>query len=99
MCHPAHASSFLRRLQSGVTFADHYSYASAPRPFKNPYFRPSWASTGTGGKRNKPLKQVLVIERERVDKIQRERREIVDRLRTEGQPVPSELLADVVSCE
>lgn len=81
-----------------MSLADNYSYAAAPRPWKNPYFKPSWAATGSGGKRNKPLKQVLVLERERVDKLQRERRETVERLRAEGQTVPSALCTEIVSC-
>lgn len=43
--------------------ADDFSFADAPRPFKNPHFQRNAAT----GKRTKTLKQVLALEKERVD--------------------------------
>ncbi|GAA5938526.1 hypothetical protein JCM1841_004884, partial [Sporobolomyces salmonicolor] len=47
--------------------ADDLSYADVPRPFKNPHH--VRAQTGGAGKRSKSLKQILVMERERVDRV------------------------------
>lgn len=43
--------------------AEDFSFADAPRPFKNPYFQ----RTAATGKRTKSLKQIMILERERVD--------------------------------
>lgn len=52
--------------------ADEFNYADSPRPFKNlAYSRPG---QGQHGKRNKSLKQILALERERVDRLLEERK-------------------------
>jgi len=48
--------------------AESLSYFPHPKPFKNPHY--SRTETGQiASKRNKSLKQILVLERERVDRI------------------------------
>jgi hypothetical protein len=65
--HP-HVLTFLF-LQS---LAEEYSYADAPRPFKNPDYKKNT------GRRNKSLKQIIAMERERVERIQKERRDKIE---------------------
>ena len=49
------------------------SYFSHPKPFKNPHY--DRKLTGTiSSKRNKTLKQILVLERERIDKVLQSRK-------------------------
>ncbi|BGP40110.1 chromatin-remodeling complex subunit ies6 [Rhodotorula kratochvilovae] len=55
--------------------ADEFNYADVPRPFKNPYY--SRQLQGQGGKRNKSLKQILALERERVDRLLEDRKQRV----------------------
>ncbi|BGP56124.1 hypothetical protein JCM8202_005891 [Rhodotorula sphaerocarpa] len=50
-------------LAAGGYTAEDFSFADAPRPFKNPYFQ----RTAATGKRTKSLKQIMILERERVD--------------------------------
>jgi hypothetical protein len=52
--------------------ADDFNYANSPRPFKNPYFTRGAATVGA--RKNKALKQVLALERERIDRILEERK-------------------------
>jgi INO80 complex subunit C len=54
--------------------ASQFSFAAAPKPFKNPHFT-RHSAPGGPGKRNKTLKQILTLERERVDDEARRRRE------------------------
>ncbi|KWU41932.1 hypothetical protein RHOSPDRAFT_22040, partial [Rhodotorula sp. JG-1b] len=51
--------------------AEELSFADAPRPFKNPYYlnRTTAGPGGGGGKRTKALKQIMALERERVDQL------------------------------
>ncbi|GAA5901097.1 Ies6p [Sporobolomyces salmoneus] len=52
---------------SSLTSED-LSYFSHPKPFKNPHY--DRKTTGTiSSKRNKTLKQILVLERERIDRV------------------------------
>ncbi|GAA6006838.1 hypothetical protein JCM10207_009111 [Rhodosporidiobolus poonsookiae] len=53
--------------------ADQFNYFPSPRPFKNPYYTRG-AST-LGSKRNKQLKQILTLERERVDRVLERRKD------------------------
>ncbi|GAA5952333.1 hypothetical protein JCM3765_001945 [Sporobolomyces pararoseus] len=66
----AHASTSTSSPQidlSSLTSED-LSYFSHPKPFKNPHY--DRKLTGTiSSKRNKTLKQILVLERERIDKV------------------------------
>ncbi|BGP48218.1 chromatin-remodeling complex subunit ies6 [Rhodotorula kratochvilovae] len=55
--------------------ADEFNYADVPRPFKNPYY--TRQLQGQGGKRNKSLKQILALERERVDRLLEDRKQRV----------------------
>ncbi|BGP24674.1 nucleus protein [Rhodotorula toruloides] len=54
--------------------ATQFSFASTPKPFKNPHYT-RHSAPGGPGKRNKTLKQILTLERERVDEEARKRRE------------------------
>ncbi|GAA5972675.1 hypothetical protein JCM8115_006494 [Rhodotorula mucilaginosa] len=51
--------------------AEELSFADTPRPFKNPYYlnRTTAGPGGGGGKRTKALKQIMALERERVDQL------------------------------
>ncbi|GAA5961435.1 hypothetical protein JCM21900_004008 [Sporobolomyces salmonicolor] len=69
--------------------ADDLSYADVPRPFKNPHH--VRAQTGGAGKRSKSLKQILVMERERVDRVLEGKKRRVDEVgETEGMEVDPE---------
>ncbi|GAA5983722.1 hypothetical protein JCM10908_000395 [Rhodotorula pacifica] len=50
---------------SSGLLAEDLSFADAPRPFKSPYYSQRIASVT--GKRTKALKQIMTLERERVD--------------------------------
>ncbi|GAA5915086.1 hypothetical protein JCM5296_000263 [Sporobolomyces johnsonii] len=63
--------------------ADDLSYADLARPFKNPHA--VRAQTGGAGKRNKSLKQILVMERERVDRVLEGKKRRVDEGEGEGE--------------
>ncbi|GAA5820446.1 hypothetical protein JCM11251_005631 [Rhodosporidiobolus azoricus] len=53
--------------------ADDFNYANDPRPFKNPYY--TRGTTTVGSRKNKSLKQIMTLERERIDRILDERKE------------------------
>ncbi|GAA6042958.1 hypothetical protein JCM8097_000021 [Rhodosporidiobolus ruineniae] len=60
--------------QTGNTAAaDDFTYAAHPRPFKNPNY--SRGASTVGARKNKQLKQVLALERERVDRVLEGRKE------------------------
>ncbi|GAA5887059.1 hypothetical protein JCM16303_007120 [Sporobolomyces ruberrimus] len=64
---PNDASSAPQVDLSSLT-SDDLSYFSHPKPFKSPHYdRKSVGTIGT--KRNKSLKQILVLERERIDQV------------------------------
>ncbi|BGP16196.1 chromatin-remodeling complex subunit ies6 [Rhodosporidiobolus nylandii] len=52
--------------------ADDFNYANDPRPFKNPYYTRGTATVGA--RKNKSLKQILTLERERVERVLEERK-------------------------
>ncbi|GAA5988243.1 hypothetical protein JCM11641_002098 [Rhodosporidiobolus odoratus] len=52
--------------------ADDFNYANSPRPFKNPYYTRGAATIGT--RKNKALKQILSLERDKVDRLLEERK-------------------------
>ncbi|GAA5874317.1 hypothetical protein JCM8547_007561 [Rhodosporidiobolus lusitaniae] len=52
--------------------ADDFNIANCPRPFKNPYY--SRGTSTVGARKNKSLKHVLTLERERIDKLLEERK-------------------------
>lgn len=60
-----------------ISLAEDYSYTEAFKPFKNPNYI-SKNLTGVG-RRNKSIKQILVVERERGERGNRERRQMRDR--------------------
>ena len=71
---------------------DDFSFADAPRHFKNPYYKKSTATGpgGAGGRRNKSLKLILAGERDRVDRVAKELRE---------SGVEGKDMVEVVTCE
>lgn len=77
-----------------LTHLDDFSFAEAPRRFKNPYYK----KTLGAGKRNKSLKQILAGERDRVDKVAKEVREADELKRSQGLEVVKEV-REVVTCE
>jgi hypothetical protein len=76
-----------------LSHSDDFSFAEAPRRFKNPYYK----KTLGAGKRNKSLKQILAGERDRVDKVAKEGREAEELKRAQGLEVIKE--REVVTCE
>lgn len=50
--------------------AEELSYYDAPKPFKNPNYK---KNQGSAGRRSKNLKAIVALERERVDRIMKER--------------------------
>jgi hypothetical protein len=63
-----------------------------PKPFKNPHY----SVKAAGGKRNKSLKQILALERERVDRLEAAKREGRIKAEQEGRTVEWK---ESVSCE
>ncbi|GAA6053820.1 hypothetical protein JCM3770_003052 [Rhodotorula araucariae] len=77
--------------------ADEFNYADIPRPFKNPYY--TRQLQGQGGKRNKSLKQILSLERERVDRVLEDRKQRVLAAIAEEQGAPAATAMQVDSTE
>ncbi|GAA5915167.1 hypothetical protein JCM6882_001127 [Rhodosporidiobolus microsporus] len=58
---------------ANTDFSDDFNYANDPRPFKNPYY--TRGTTTVGARKNKSLKQIMTLERERINRILDERKE------------------------
>lgn len=78
-----------------ISLAEDYSFADAVKPFKDPNFRKNV------GRRSKSIKQTVLAERERGEKVNREMREKRDAemMEVEGNQVERREVIDVVTCK
>lgn len=81
-----------------ISLADEFSYFDAPKPFKNLAFKKNV------GRRSKSVKQTLVGERERGEKVNREARERAEEdarkeMEVDGVERKRREVVDVVTCE
>ncbi|GAA5863543.1 hypothetical protein JCM3774_006518 [Rhodotorula dairenensis] len=77
---------------SSALTAEELSFADAPRPFKNPYYAHRTAAGGGGAKRTKALKQIMTLERDRVDALlEQKKAQVLAEAGAESDPADTEV--------